>query len=98
MTTLLEKQKEFRERTEGKVAVLTNGKQAFILRDYGKGAQNGVCYANNITVKEWVSPLKANAMHEWGHLHYVNGTGDSKVLNGDNVLRRGRKIGNFEIW
>lgn len=75
------------------VTIYTNGKQLFTLENYCKTA--GVCHVNGITIHSEVSERKARAMHSKGSLHYVYGTGDRKHLS--NTLRRGVKVGSFEV-
>lgn len=75
------------------VTIYTNGKQLFTLENYGKTA--GVCHVNGITIHSEVSKLKARAMHSNGTLHYVYGYGDRKHLK--NTLRRGAKLGSFDV-
>lgn len=75
------------------VTIYTNGNQFFTLENYGKTA--GICHENGITIHSTVSSLKARAMHSNGTLHYIYGYGDRKHLK--NTLRRGDKLGNFEV-
>ena len=76
------------------VTIYSNGKQLFTLENYGKTA--GICHENGITIYKEVSERKARAMHSKGALLYVFGYGDTKALKGVK-LKRGAKIGNFEI-
>lgn len=74
--------------------IFTNGISFFTLENYSPSA--GVCHANGITIHKKVSPLRAKALHSNGTLHYVTGIGDTKHIK-DLKMRRGLKIGSFEI-
>ncbi len=103
MTSKLVKDAINNVRKERKFLVLQNAQgQKFILKDFQPSAS--VCYPNQIVPAfydengkpEMTSQSMVRAMHERGQLHYIYGSGDRKVLT-NAILKRGKKIENFEI-